>query len=150
MSVSAHINIDLTEYTGTPISSVDKIKALLDYGWTLNDHGLISYLPIGDKDDFNWQRESISEEALLNIVKSKEKAGEIIGVSITWNNSNIGGDLLIFEDGTLSLSACINRQEFVTKDEYKITDVNWYLERLLPAFKQKNWYIESHSYEEIA
>jgi hypothetical protein len=90
MAVSASIDIRLGNQD-VPISKSQLIKQLLDFGWTLNDCGKVSYLPIGDEDRFDWQREEISIESLMAILDEKEKHGETIGVAMTWQNSCIGG-----------------------------------------------------------
>ena len=61
-------------------SKVTIIQKLLDFGWTFNDYGKVSYLPIGDEDNFNWHIDDISVEKLMMILKEKEKRNEIIGI----------------------------------------------------------------------
>lgn len=60
MSASASIDIRLGNRKDVPMSKVQLIKLLLGFGWTLNDCGEVSYLPVGDEERFDWQRESKS------------------------------------------------------------------------------------------
>lgn len=143
MSVSASIDIRLGNRKDVPISKTQLIKQLLDFGWTLNDCGEVSYLPIGDEDRFDWQRENISTESLMVTLGEKEKRGELIGVAMTWKDTGIGGAFLLMENGEVSVCLTNNR-----KSLEGITDVNWYLAKLLPAFSQNNLIVESFSYEE--
>lgn len=131
------------------ISKVRLIENLANFGWTFNDNGQVSYLPIGDKDDFNWQREDIVPEDLMMILKEKEKCGEPIGVAMTWKNTDIGGEFLLMNNGEILISLSINRKLLNTGIvNVKNTDVNWYLTRLLPVFNQEDLKVESFSYQE--
>lgn len=145
MSTSASINIRLNcEY----VSPTKIINIFLDNGWTFNDNGFMSYLPIGDNDDFNWQSKNIDKDYLLKILAEKEQKKELIGVVITWKDTEIGGQLLIWDKGDISISLTLNRKLIDTEKSDRITDVNWYLKRILPIFPMNNLEIESFSYEE--
>lgn len=48
MLVDASIDIKLAKMQNCKITSVEIIKRLLKFGWTLNDNGKVSYLPLGD------------------------------------------------------------------------------------------------------
>jgi len=129
------------------MSSIKLIQRLLNYGWDLNDNGKVSYLPLGDNDEFAWRAESISSESLLAILNEKEQQGELVGIVLTWKDSRVGGDFLVYKDGTLSISLSINRK-IIEDVEGEITDLNWYLVKLLPVFKCDGWQVKSFSYEE--
>lgn len=149
MSVSASIDIELAWRKEIVISKVRLIEKLLDFGWTFNDNGQGSYLPIDDKEDFNWQRENISPESLMLILKEKEKCDELIGVAMTWEKTGIGGEFLLMSNGVISINLSINRKLFNADIvNTKIMDVNWYLTRLLPVFNQEDIKVESFSYQE--
>lgn len=75
-----------------------------------NDHGHATFLPIGDDDNYGWQHVSISKEELLKILSTKEKQRELLGVGMTWKDTNIGGTFLIRENGTFLMSPDINRK----------------------------------------
>jgi hypothetical protein len=51
MSHAAGIHIILSSHMK---STVALVEILLNNGWSVNDHNHISYLPLGDKDEFNW------------------------------------------------------------------------------------------------
>ena len=144
MSTFASINIALKQ----PASSIKIIQILLNYGWTFNDEGKVSYLPIGDDDNFDWQHEKIAVESLMKILEKKEQGKEALGVIMTWGETSIGGAFLFWQNGKILISLIINRKTFLSESMFEITDVNWYLSKLLPAFNQDNFFIESFSYEE--
>lgn len=149
MSLSASINIQIVSSQNKVISSIEIIKNLMANGWTLNDNGKTSYLPIGDDDDYNWILENIDSEKLLDIFSEKEKRNEIIGVSLTWKDTNIGGMLLIFAEGELSLNLTINKKYISNNFDLKIIDVNWYLEKLIPGLNRKSLKLISFSFEQV-
>lgn len=148
MSVSASINIKLVMLDGKMISSADIINRLLRCNWTINDNGNISFLPLGDNDDYDWQNKNINLEQLMNIIVEKEKQNEVIGVTLMWGKTRIGGQLLIWQKGNLSINLTVNRKILNDNTEIDATDVNWYLERILPAFKGGNCIVETVTFEQ--
>lgn len=146
MSISSSIDIYLVNNNKTIISPIILIEKFLNFGWTLNDCGKATYLPIGDDGNYDWQSESISKDSLMAILDEKEKLGEVIGISMTWENTNIGGSFLFLKNGEISISLIINRKSLGGMNN---TDVSWYLTRIMPVFNQDDGIlIESFSYEE--
>jgi hypothetical protein len=132
MSIVASIEISLVEDKTRSISAVNVINVLKNFGWSLVHDNHTSYLPIGDKDDFDWQSEKNMDFLLLaKIIVQKEAAGELIGLILTWQTSDIGIVFLFYMDKTISISASINRQTIALANNYAITDFQWYLEKLL-------------------
>lgn len=134
MSISAGISIRLSDGNRSK-SAVNIIKVLIDSGWNLFHDGYISYLPIGDKDDFDWQaKKAMSFEKLTKIIEIKEKTEEVVGVIMTWQNTDIGGTLLFWPEdslNTFAMNITINRKKTKLADDYEITDFQWYLPKLL-------------------
>ncbi len=148
MSTDASIDITLTRTDKKNISAMTIIKKLLTHSWTLNDYGKVSYLPIGDNENYSWEQNDIDVKSILKILEEKERLGEVIGINMTWKETNIGGSFLLWNDGTLSINLNINRQIISNDYGYQITDVNWYLTRLLPALNQDGMVIEYFEYSE--
>ena len=94
----SHIaNIDIN-YTPIDISFGKIIRSFLSFGWSMNDNGAISYLPISDNGVFDWDRAPLSDiERIFEVIEKKGKAREIVGVALTWSNSHIGGELFWHE-----------------------------------------------------
>jgi len=136
MSVSANISVNLAKKIDTNIySAIEIIKNMLNNGWRVIHKNKIFYLPVGDIGDFIWQSEKIDENEFLELVKEKEIAHEIIGVSMYWKDSDIGFSLIIFETYDLSFNIMINRIRIDLSNKYDVTDVSWYLERILPCIE---------------
>ena len=64
-------------------------------------------------------------------------------MALTWRDSEIGGEFLIYPDGLILISLSINRK---TSNE-GFTDVNWYLSKILPPLR-KSFTIESIKFSE--
>jgi hypothetical protein len=135
MSVQASIQWTIHPY---PDSMVTVIQLMLAHGWTINDYGKMGFLPVHDDDMFDWQREEINADKLMEIINEKNRLNERLGVSITWKESNIGGQLLTYGADEIGLVITINRQIVPLRDGVTMTDVNWYLERIKPIFILKN------------
>lgn len=148
MSIQASIEIEFLNLPQNYNSSVDLIKLLINSGWTLNDNGGISYLPEGDNDNFDWVLWSkISQVELMNILEKKETKKELVGVVLTWQYTNIGGSVLFYANG---ISFILNRDRKILYGlhDFKMTDANWYVSRLIPIFCNNNISIKSFTFDE--
>lgn len=150
MSVYASIDIHLSKIVGKPRSSVEIIQALKDFGWGFSNSKYIAYLPLGDKDEFDWQEKEVSFEKVINMFKEKEEAHEIIGVLMTWKDTYIGGEFLFWPDDryeTFTIHLSSNRQTIILYDDYEITDFQYYLQKILPSLN-KIWTVEFFEFRE--
>lgn len=76
MSISASISIQLGKKGNEKIHAKELINTLVSDKWELQNDGKISYLPLGDDDDFDWQDDEITIKELLDIIDKKEKLGD--------------------------------------------------------------------------
>ena len=129
MSVSSSIEIRFQN----KLASTKLIQVLLDYGWSLEDHSRITYLPEHD-DEYEWQYLGMNDQPQLwKILEKKEELNEVIGIALTWKDTNIGFELLIWEErSSICLNLVINRKSINANS--RVTDYSWYLDRLIPAF----------------
>ncbi len=146
MSVSASIDIKLSEISNERFPAIKILRNLINYGWTFNDNEKVSYLPIGDMDSYNWQTGKIKEGDLFKAIIEKESNGEIVGVVLTWRESGIGGSCLIWNDKSISFNITINRKLVEGSDR---TDFDWYLTKILPALNKDNLNVKSFSCQEL-
>ena len=137
MSVSSSIDFRFQP----TILTRELLFSLIDSGWSFEKDGVVSYLAVGDADDFNWRKDRISRDSLFEIVSEKEKLGELIGVAMYWRGTKIGGEILFHTSSAMSMILSMNRMV----NSKGITDVTWYLDRLVPAFKKN---LESISFSE--
>lgn len=132
MSILAGIIINFSEENNT----LDLIDALRCYGWCCNDNNIISYLPLGDNDKYDWKTEGIDNwNFVSSIIEKKILANEMVGISLTWKGSVIGGEFLFDASGSfLNIGLSINRKLISDSND---TDFKWYIERLTNAFNEK-------------
>jgi len=141
MGRSASIDFKVQEF---PSRTLDILRALLDMGWSYDDHGHISYLPIGDHDDCDWQWAGLDEwEMVCSIIGGKEKHGEMIGVSLVWGEGSMSGGLFLLKpnEGLIMVVLNMNRRRIAEAPD--VTDYSWYLQRLVPSFERAGLRIES-------
>jgi hypothetical protein len=143
-SSSILIKVDSREKNFTSL-----IKHFISFGWTFNDNNQITYLPEGDIDDFDWQIMSLEEsEKLYSILNAKEMAGELLGVVLTWKDSQIGGNFLLDTlAGDVNVGLSINRKGLAGREEY--TDFSWYLEKLIEPIENNNFIIEAVACKDV-
>jgi hypothetical protein len=123
-----------TAYSKIQLKNVEMFKTvltkLLDLGWKTDDHGMITYLPLGEV-DFSWTSCPISSQAqVMAKIEQKLAHEEDIGIVLTFENTNIGGNLVYSHaDKIATFSWLINRRE--TKEGE--LDFDWYIDRIKPA-----------------
>lgn len=131
MSHTASLEI---KYYPVSIPPLSILSLLIENGWIMDDYGYITFLPNNDSDDFNWQKEGSDQyDYVFNVLRNKEIGKETIGIVLTWKDTNIGGEFLFYHDGTIQINLNINRQ--ISEIFNKFSDINWYLNRLIPIFE---------------
>lgn len=125
---------------------IDIIKTFLKVGWNLRDkEGKVSYLPVGDKDDFEWQHSDIlTDSDIFNNIIQKERVNEWVGIMLYWGNTDIGVTFLAESIDNVIVSPEINRKRFFDN----FTDINWYINSIIIGLKKENIEIESFLFEE--
>lgn len=147
MSVEASIDIKLNNYIEYRIMGI--IEALIKGGWILrNDQNEVSYLPIGDEDNFDWLEKTISQDELKRIIEEKENLNEVVGIKMYWKDTNIGITLLIYSHKEFSISLSINRKKINATDTRSVTDINWYIQTIVETLKEQKYQIERFTFEE--
>lgn len=111
---------------------VEVLKKFKSSGWNIGDSkGQVSYLPIGDNDDYNWQDNYLSDEEIYNIVRIKQQNKEVIGIILFWKDSNTGITALFLNSNSLIISFSINQKKIDMNNPRSMTDVNWYIEHIV-------------------
>lgn len=113
------------------LSVPNLIQHFVNEGWDYVDSkGIVTFLPIGDDDDFNWLCETI-------------------GIQLLRRDSKAGCDLLIFNTNEMVFSLLIYRNKIVVEIDIDITDFTWYLEKILPVFKNSSLQVEQIICEQV-
>ncbi len=115
--------------SSTTVPAMEIISTLLQAGWKVDTDGLIHFLPLGDKDAFAWTTRSVNDvQIVFDIMKKKEEAGEIIGLDLFWEDG-CGFDILFHSREKISFLLDIYRKTL--EEDPRLTDVNWYLIRII-------------------
>ena len=134
MGREASFELNCSGFSG---SVTDFIRLLTSLGWFCYDgDNHAEYLPVGDKDSFDWQMGEITESGLYAIFDQKWQAGETVGVVLYYRDTEYGVTLLSADVSEILIIPNINRRT-LDDDEDSMTDVNWYAERL---FQKLLWY----------
>lgn len=129
--MSTSIRICLSERSRAILSVPNLIQPFVNEGWDYVDSkGIVTFLPIGDDDDFNWLCETI-------------------GIQLLRKDSKAGCDLLIFNTNKMVFSLSIYRNKIVVESDNDITDFTWYLEKILPVFKNSSLQVEQIICEQV-
>lgn len=132
MSLSFSLDIQLETNNRIPCREI--IEILLQNKWNILKNKRITYLPFNDDDMFDWTASNISVNEFLKLVDEKENARELIGVELYWENTDIGGHLLLSSGTDFSFEWNINT--IYLDSELKIPDFNWYSENIIKSLKQ--------------
>lgn len=148
MSVEASIDISFSENNREVLFST--ISVLNESGWSLKDErGKILYLPVGDDDLFEWQDDLTSEEALKSIIDTKIQQNELVGIYMYWQNPRVSIALLFRMNRPLGIGLNVDRKKLNGEDHRAITDVNWYLQRILVPLRNRKLPIEAFTFSEL-
>lgn len=127
MSKSAWI--DITFYPPYP-HPLDILMSLLTSGWKLqNGKGETTYLPLGDREQYDWCTQSITVPEVLATLRRKTECGERVGVAMYWQDTEVGVTFLSFPPDTISLGLSYHTIRLDSEDRYAVADVSWYLKR---------------------
>ena len=137
----------LLGYRNTDI--VTTINNLIKAGWSLsNGFDNITYLPLNDKDDYNWTSMPLEDSNdFFEVAQKKEREKEVVGVIMTIKGTIIGGEFLFFNKENLSININFNRKKL---EFCEVTDINWYLEKIYPILDKIELGIEEVHFKESA
>lgn len=133
MSISASLDLKVIKNSIYDFSAQDLLSEMISKNWRLINEGKTCYLPLEDE-LFEWTEEVICESKLLEMISQKEKNGEVIGVVLYWKDTDIGISVLIFPDYEITFNITINRMKLDDIFDNDITDVNWYIRKIVPCF----------------
>ena len=139
MSVSASIDIRLIQkYHAIEMKHI--IKTLVDYGWNIFRDGEICYSTLDIEDNFNSWLKPINLDALSNILEQKKLISNVISVQMTWENTEVGGELTFYPkipNISCSFNPDATRKRMPPEDPYGMTDFQWYLPKIVPPLDRK-------------
>lgn len=153
MGISASIDIYLT-----PKSTVNKcrrpickiIEALIKSGWRYEYGEVVNLLPVGHKDEYTWPGLKLSHDEFWSILNQKEDIGETIGVSLSWEDTETGGTFLFEQQECKRIIIMFSITYEIQKiNNYDLTNVSWYIERIVPYIPSEKFYISEIVFKEV-
>ncbi len=127
---------------------IDIINLLCKVGWAyVSGDGKVEYLPIGDKDDFDWEKDVLSEIELKKLVNTKQQLNEKIGLVLYYGQTDVG--ILLLADDTKSILICmsINRKT-IQNTRTSITDIGWYFTNIVKQMENEGCCIDYIRFED--
>jgi len=71
MSRTISLEIEFAAKEGVSAQAI--LQTLIDLGWNPIFEGVVNYLPMDDNEMYNWKKENLTIEHLLEIVSIKEQ-----------------------------------------------------------------------------
>ena len=145
MGREALITINCERYSERIMDIVD---LLFQIGWcNRNKKGDVEYLPVGDKGEYNWQEQQLSDDEVNLIVNKKQDENEMVGLALYYQNSIEGLILLAKNTKEIMLDLDINRRK-MGEDRDAITDIGWYFDNLIQKIIERGCSIDSIQFED--
>lgn len=113
-----------------PVPPTAMIAALVEHGW--HHKPRFGFLPLHDGDNYQWtEAESSSWDETFTMFHEKEEAGEQIGVTLQWEDTEIRCTFIL-KTQELSIDFAWYPNRHLAGFPVQYTDLSWYLTRLLP------------------
>ena len=145
MAREAILEINCSRYSERII---DVINLLHELGWKYYDiERNIEYLPLGDNDDFNWQKKYLTENQLRELINNKQDNYEQVGLNLYYKNSKEGITLLAKNTKEILVDLNISRKT-VENSRESITDIGWYFNNIIQRLKERECPIDYIKFEE--
>lgn len=127
---------------------IDVVRLLNELGWKYyDDEKNIEYLPLNDDDDFNWQKNYLSENQLQELINNKQNNLELVGINLYYENSYEGINLLAKSTSKIIIGLTINRKTIENNRE-SITDIGWYFNNIIQRLRERECPIDYIKFEE--
>ena len=124
------------------------ITNLMNQNWRLRKaEETVEYLPENDREMFNWEKKKISDSDLFMLFERKQKSEEVTGVNLYFDESEYGGQILFFKDGTLIMTPIHRKRLEIKGNMSDNTDANWYFSNFVMCLLDMP--IEYYQFEEV-
>ena len=145
MSREAILEINCSRYSERII---DIINLFNELGWKYYDlENNIEYLPLGDEDEFDWQKKILSDSELQEIINNKQDKCELVSLNLYYENSDEGITLMANNTKEIIINLNNNRKT-VENNRESITDIGWYFNNIIQRFFERGCLIDSIKFEE--
>ncbi len=145
MAREAMLEINCGRYSKKIMDVIDLLNKI---GWKyFNYNNEVEYLPLGDSDDYNWQKELLSKKELQDLISKKQDNLEVVGLNLYYKNTGEGMTFLAKNTEEVVIGLDINRKTIGNNRE-SITDVGWYIENIIQKLIEEKCPIDFFRFEE--
>lgn len=145
MAREAILEINCSRYSERII---DVINLFNELGWKYyNDEKNIEFLPLGDDDDFDWQKKVFLVDELNELINNKQDMNERVGMNLYYENSDVAITLLAKNTKEIVIDLNINRKTIENNRE-SITDIGWYFNKIVQKVMENGCIIDYIKFEE--
>lgn len=126
----------------------DIINLLNIIGWEYSNYNnKVEYLPLGDKDNYNWQEDLLSKMEVQDLINKKQDNSEMVGLNLYYRNTGEGMTFLAKNTENIVIGLDINRRTIENNRE-SITDVGWYTENIIQKLVEEKCPVDFFRFEE--
>ncbi len=127
---------------------IDVVNLFNELGWKYhNEENNIEYLPLGDDDDFDWQKKKLFTDELNELIDSKQDNFERVGLNMYYENSDVGVTFLAKNTKEILINLNIRRKTIGDNNE-SITDIGWYFNTIIQKLEERGCPIDYVKFEE--
>ena len=127
---------------------IDVVFLLNKIGWKYCDaEKNVEYLPLGDIDDYDWQKNNLSERQLKELVDNKQDNSERVGINLFYQDSKEGVTLLAIDTKEIIIDLCFNRRT-VNEMRESITDIGWYFNNIVKKLQEEKCPVDYIKFED--
>ncbi len=140
MSVEASLNVHLGKYR-----IMDIVGVYMKRGLSVFDRDNRAFIITSD--DYDWDYLSVTFDELTKFIEDKERRCSPICITLYENGEPVTSLLKTTPD-ELSIACDVNRRTLEV-NEFRYTDVNWYIEKFIEPLGADGFYAENFEYWQV-
>ena len=127
---------------------IDIIDLFSQIGWNHIDFdGMTEYIPLGDKDDYDWQTLKMPYDALKKMITTKQLNKERVGVILYEHEYKRAVTFLAENTKTITLNIDVYRKS-LNGNADNFLDANWYIQNIFQRLSNKGVVIDNIKFED--
>ena len=125
---------------------LDALAAFQQIGWNIyNPEGKAEYIPLGDRDHYDWQSDEMSESAFFDLAAKKLANKEPVVVNLFFEGGKEGVTFLAEDTENILLNLSIHHRRARGRN----TDMAWYWQNIICRFLEADIRVLSYTLAEV-